>query len=111
MQYIFSLSILLLTPAMASAGTTTLKSVITIFLKILSNFIQIGVAAIVLGILYAVVLFMMNSDNEQKREQIKGYLFSAVIGLSVVMGVWGIVELLTMTVWGGGFGIPQLSAP
>ena len=109
MRYFISLFLLL--PTLAEAAAGTFKDVIVIFLKILMNFIQIGIAAVVLGIIYAVVLYMWNSDNEQKREQIKGYLVSAVIGLSVVMGLWGIVELLTMTVWGGGFGIPQLSAP
>jgi uncharacterized membrane protein SpoIIM required for sporulation len=66
--------------------------------------------ALGLGILYAVLLYMINADNEKKREEIKGYLVYAVIGLSVIMGIWGIIEIFTSTL-GWGVGIPQLTAP
>lgn len=110
MKY-FAIFILLVPATVFAATPTNFKEVVELFLKILQNFIQIGIVAIILGILYAVALYMLNSDNDQKREQIKGYLVYAVIGLTVVAGLWGIVEILTMTIFGGGFGIPKLTPP
>lgn len=107
LAYLIPLSV----PVWAHAQATDFKDFIVTVLQLLTNFIQIFVALLVLGILYGVVLFMINSDNEQKRESIRGYLFSAVIGLAVVMGMWGVIELIQGSLFGGAFGFPQLKAP
>ncbi len=108
----YLLSVLLLLPRFArAAAPADFKGFVVLLLQIIQNFITMGIALIILGILYAVVLYMMNSDSEEKREKIKGYLVYAVAGLAVVMGMWGLVELLSMTVFGSGIGIPRLKSP
>jgi hypothetical protein len=56
-------------------------------LRILGGVIAILFALSALGLLYGVVLFFANSDNEAKREQIKGYLLWSVIGIAVMFAV------------------------
>ena len=98
-------------PMLVSAQTpTNFKEFIGLLLRVIQNTITIFIAAIGVGILYAVVVYMIDSDNEKRREEIKGYLIYAVIGLSVIMGLWGIIEILTSTL-GWGLGVPQLTPP
>ena len=97
-------------PVFAFAAPGTFKEFVAMLLEIIQNTITIFMSAIVVGIIYAVMLYMINSDNEKKREQIKGYLIYAVIGLSVIMGLWGIIEILTSTL-GWDTLIPQLTTP
>jgi hypothetical protein len=98
-------------PSLASAAAPTdFKEFVELLLRIIQNTIGILMTAIVVGILYAIVLYMVNSDDVKKREEIKGYLIYAVIGLSVIMTLWGIIAIFTSTL-GWGIGIPQLTEP
>lgn len=105
---ILSLLSFLFTPNVLFAATpANFKEFIELLLKILQNAIQILVAGMAIGLLYGVAMYMVNSDNEKKREDIKGYLLYGVMGLFVVVGLWGILALLS----GGAVGIPLLSPP
>ena len=95
----------------ALAPPTDFKEFIELLLNIIQNLIAILFASIVIGMLYAVMIYMINSDNEKKREQIKPYLIYGVIGLSVCMGLWGFIGILNSTVFGGAIGIPLISPP
>jgi len=97
-------------PSLAFAAAN-FSDFVVIGLRLISNFIVIFMSALVLGILYGVFLYMANSDNEKRRESIKGYLVSAVIGLAVVVGMWGIIEIIQGSLFGGAFGLPRLSVP
>lgn len=95
----------------ALAPPTDFKEAITLLLNILQNLIGIMFSSIVVGMLYAVAIYMINSDNEKKREQIKPYLIYGVIGLTVCMGLWGFIGIINTTVFGGAIGIPLISPP
>ncbi len=83
-----------------------------LILPLLQNVSALLFASLALGLVFGVVLFFANSDNEQKRASIKGYLLWGVIGIIVVMGIWGILALLRMSVFGTDvIGIPQISPP
>lgn len=94
-----------------AAAPTNFKEVIELMLKVLQNFIAIGFASIAVGMIYGVVLFMINSDNDKKREELKGYLTYGVIASVVTLGLWGFIEILNSTIFGGTIGIPQISPP
>ena len=115
-KYFLTPTLILLTimPLLASAAPTTptdFKSFIELFLAVLQGFISLMFASLAVGILYGVVLYMINADNEKKRTEIRGYLIYAIIGIAVVMGLWGILALLNDTIFGGAVGIPFISAP
>lgn len=94
-----------------AAAPTDFKEFIELVLKVLQNFIGIGFASIAVGMVYGVVLFLLNSDNDKKREEIKGYLMYGVIASVVTLGLWGFIEILNSTVFGGAVGIPQITPP
>jgi hypothetical protein len=106
----------LLFPVLASAqipAPKDFKEFAELILNAIGYLTGILIAAGLLGLMWGVVVFFASADNPQKREAIKPYLFWGIIGVTVMMGVWGFVELLASSVFGGGFniGIPFISAP
>lgn len=113
-KYLYLIAFLAVAPSHANAAPATptdFKSFIELFLAVLQGFISLMFASLAVGILYGVVLYMINADNEKKRTEIRGYLVYAVVGIAVVMGLWGILALLNDTIFGGAVGIPFISAP
>ncbi len=47
--------------------------------------------------LYGVFEFMMNGDNEEKRTEGKSHMVWGVIGIAIMLGVWGILNFLLST--------------
>lgn len=99
-------------PLFASAAPANLKELATLIVKILQNVVAVLFASLAVGLLYGVVLFLANSDNEKKRTEIKSYLLWGVIGIIVVMGIWGILGIFRESIFGtSAVGIPQISPP
>lgn len=59
--------------------------------------------------LRGVLMFMYNADNEKKKEDSKKLMIYGVIGLAVMVGVWGIVNIVNTT-FGFGNTVPQLQS-
>ena len=113
-HYFSLIAFLAIAPSLTSAAAATptnFKSFIELFLAVLQGFISLMFASLAVGILYGVVLYMINADNEKKRTEIRGYLVYAIVGIAVVMGLWGILAILNDTIFGGAVGIPFISAP
>jgi len=108
-----ALAFSLLVPALAFAQTpTNFVSFAELILNILRGVTTILFAATVLGLLYGVVMYFVHADNPAKREEIKPYLLWAVIGVAVMFGVWGFVQLLYSSFFGAGVvGLPFISPP
>jgi len=54
----------------------------------------------------AVNFFIINSDEEAKREQGKQFMLWGIVALAVMLSVWGLVEILTST-----FGVDVMFLP
>lgn len=109
----FVMGFLFMLPSLTFAVTapTDLKSFATLVVDILKGATGILFASLAVGLVYGVVLYLANPDNEQKREQIKGYLLWAVIGIAVAFGLWGILVILSNTFGLSGVGIPLIRPP
>ena len=74
---------------------------------IYSSVIPLVVALAVAMFIWGVVQYVINSDEEAKKEKGKQFMIWGIIGLAVMVGVWGLVKILGST-----FGIknvfPQL---
>ena len=106
------LTILLLLPISAFAAATTFRDLAsTVIIPIIKGIIRIFYVSLAIGLSYGVVLYFINSDNEKKREEIKGYLLWGVIGITVAFGLWGIVAILSDTLGWGNVGIPIIQPP
>ncbi|MBP9802846.1 MAG: hypothetical protein KBD14_00865 [Candidatus Pacebacteria bacterium] len=58
---------------------------------------------------YGVVQFMLNPANEEKREKGKSYMVWGIIGLTVMVSVWGLVNILGSTFGLDTGFVPQVS--
>ena len=56
-------------PFIAFAQPATFRDFANLLVKLFQNFVALIFASLSVGLLYGVVLFMMNSDNEKKREE------------------------------------------
>lgn len=57
--------------------------------------------------LWGMVMFIRGADDVKKREESKKFIYWGIIGLTVMVGVWGIVKIVTTT-FGLGNTVPQL---
>lgn len=67
--------------------------------------------AIAMFIWGAVKFFIINADEEAKREQGKQFMIWGIIALAVMLSVWGIVSVLTSTFGVDGNVLPQVTPP
>jgi FtsH-binding integral membrane protein len=84
---------------------------IDLFVQIIKGIINILFASLAVGLLYGVILYFINADNERKRTEIKGYLFWGVIGITVAFVIWGILGILSNSFGWGSVGIPIITPP
>ncbi len=111
-HYLFLALLGFFVPAVAFAAPANLKEFAGLVVKIMQNIIGVLFASLAIGLVYGVMLYLANSDNEKKRAEIKDYLLWGVIGIIVVMGLWGILGILRESVFGiSTVGIPEISAP
>ena len=57
--------------------------------------------------IWGVIQYVMNTEEEAKREKGKQFMIWGIIGLTVMVGVWGLVSILGST-FGIEYAIPQL---
>lgn len=66
------------------------------------------IALAVMFFIWGVITYVINPDNEDKRNQGKSFMIYGIIALFVIISVWGLVAVLTNTL-GISPLIPQLS--
>lgn len=107
------LSVLIpLVASAAVAAPTNLREFARLVVRIFQNITGILFTALAVGLIYGIVRYFISEDNERVRHEIKEYLLWCVIGIIVVMGLWGILSILGATFFGSGMiGIPEISPP
>jgi len=65
--------------------------------EIVNPLINLLFAIAIAYFLYGVFVFMTNMDNENKRSEGKMHMLYGIVGLTVMMGVWGILGILLRT--------------
>lgn len=74
---------------------------------LIKSVIPLIVALAVVMFIWGVVQYVINSDEEAKREKGKQFMIWGIIGLTVMVGVWGLVSIVGSTL-GIEYVIPQL---
>jgi FtsH-binding integral membrane protein len=49
------------------------------------------------GFIYGVIIYFINPENEEKRSQGKSYILWGLIGLFVMVSIWGLVSVFSNT--------------
>lgn len=107
-QYISSVLLFATAPFFASAQVTDFKSLMQVFIDILGNFMVFLYILAITAFFWGIALFILNTDDEKKREEGKKWMFWSLIALFVMLTVWGIVGILVNTFGVGTTIIPQL---
>lgn len=73
-----------------------------------TNIVSLLITIAMIGFIWGVIQMFINPNNEEARKQGKAYVLWGLIGLFVIISVWGLVSVLTNT-FGVSNLIPQLS--
>ena len=85
-------------PSIAAAQAITDINTLTYKLTNIGNvFIEILIAFAVIWIILNVVRFIISGDNEEKRKGYQGAILWGIVGLFVILSIWGLVRILTNT--------------
>lgn len=57
--------------------------------------------------MYGIVIYIFRSGDENKRKDGIRYMLYGIIGLTIMVSVWGIVRLLSYSLFGDYLLIPQ----
>ncbi len=75
---------------------------------IISNYVVVLIVAIAMVMfIWGVVQYVINNGEEAKKERGKQFMIWGIIGLAVMIAVWGLVRILGTT-FGIDYAIPQL---
>lgn len=102
---------LLLLPQTLFAAATTFKDLAELFIRAINGVVVVIFSSLVAGLIYGVVLYIANADNEKRRTEIKGYLTWGIVGIIVLFGLWGILSILSYSLGWGDVGIVYIRAP
>ncbi len=90
------------------ADNPTLASLLNFGTCIINNsVIPLIIALAVAMFIWGVVQYVINSDEEAKKEKGKQFMIWGIIGLAVMVGVWGLVHILGST-FNINYAIPQV---
>lgn len=97
----------------ALTSTSKFSDLLCYITSIINNsFIPlIFAAATVMFIWGAIKFFIINADEEAKREQGKQYMIWGIVALAVMLSVWGLVGILGSTFGIGTSILPQVNPP
>jgi hypothetical protein len=96
-------------PGTPGAGSTggTIGLMDTIVRNILNPAVQVLIAVAVVLFLFGIVKYITSGDDEAKRKEAKNYIIYGIVGLFVMVSVWGLVGILTGT-FGTNQGVPDI---
>ena len=85
------------TPSVCTGGTiTTVQGVLCKFSEILGAVVPVLVALGVVYFIWGVISYVIGSDEEAKKKG-RDRIIYGIIGLAVIVGVWGLVTILNNT--------------
>ena len=105
LSQIFLLAFILVLPIVSFAQNTQIvnplsnvTSIPELIKTVLEGVIKIGMPVIVLAIIYCGFLFVAARGNPESIKKAKSALLYTLIGAAVLLGSWGIAQLITTTI-------------
>ena len=69
----------------------------TLSVEIINPIIYLMFAAALVYFIFGVVKYIANADNETEREKGRQHILYSIVGLVIMMGVWGILQIIANT--------------
>ncbi len=86
------------------------SDIVFIVVKLLEVVVYALMSFALLVFLYGLTRYMLGAGDDSKREESRTYIIYGIIGLFVMVAMWGLVGVLTSTfIQTGGVGIPVLN--
>ena len=86
------------------------SAVVTYFISAVNTYVSpIIIALAVLVFMWGIFQFVRASDNEDQRKEGRAYMLYGIIGIFVMISLWGFVRILTNT-FDIPFGLPQFKS-
>lgn len=79
------------------SGDQNLGGLVGLFKNVLTVATQLLIAAAVVWFLFGVFKFVMSAGEAEKREEGRSQIITGVIGIAVMVSVWGLVGWVTGT--------------
>lgn len=95
-------------PLIASAQSQTIGGIFSIIQGFLNFMIPALITVAVLYLIYGIITYVMGKDDGAK-EKGRNVMISGIIGLFVIVAMWGLVAVLRNTFLGGQNGSLQSS--
>lgn len=90
------------------AEAQTIGSIVSAITGFLRSIIPILFLIATVVFLWGIILFITSGGDEEKRKEGRQYIIFGLIGLFVMVAVWGIVSVLVGFFGFGGIGAPSL---
>ncbi len=87
--------LLLLLPSVAYADFNSFLTHVNNL--IINPLISLLFAVAMMYFLYGVYVFIANQTNEEKRTNGRNHMIWGIVGITVMMGVWGLLNIVTKT--------------
>lgn len=84
-------------PVIASAQIVNADSLVVKLTNLGNTFIGVLIAFAVIYIVYNIVRFIVKSDSPEERSTIGKAILWSIVGLFVMLSIWGLVRILTGT--------------
>ena len=68
--------------------------------EIVNPLIKLFFAIAIIYFLYGMLEFILNQSNDEKKTDGKSHMFWGVVGIAIMLGVWGIISMIVNTIPG-----------
>ena len=87
--------------AAAPDPTPAFAAIVNPFIdNIVSPIIMLMFAVTIIVFVWGVVEMLMHGDDASAREKGRWHMFFGIIGIFVMVSAWGIIQLISNTLWG-----------
>lgn len=87
---------------------TSFSSAVSLIYSGINQLLPLIISLTLLVFLWGIFRFVLGGSSEEQRTEGRKFMLYGIIGLAVMVSVWGLVNILTSTLFGGGLIIPQL---
>jgi hypothetical protein len=98
--YPIIVAIAFLSPAIALADVTDFKSLVNALISVVNDLIPLMIGIAVIVFILGTTRYIWKSDNAKARQEGRNFLIFGVIAFTVIVCLWGIVNLFKSSLFG-----------
>ena len=96
-------------PAMCPGNMNDVRGILNFFTcLLLDSVVPLLITLAIVVFIYGVIRYIANANDSAKREEGRNFMIWGIIGIFVIVSIWGLVELLAGTFGISFIVIPQL---